>query len=80
MVDPENFDFRPKLNNEITVAEDDDFIGPYSALIGFQNTSNHMGHYWIPGSKLGKASFPIPPNKAVIKEMRDVVMCQTGYR
>ena len=80
MVDPENFDFRPKKNNELTIVDEDDFIGPYSALIGSPNISNYMGHYWIPGRKLSKASFPVPPNRAVIKEMRDVLMFQTGYR
>ena len=80
LVDPENYDFRPNRNNELNLEGESNFIGPYSPLIGYPDTTNYQGYYWIPGHRSNKASFPIPPNRAVIKKMRDVVMCQTGYR
>ena len=79
LVDADNFDFRPQLNNALTNT-DNTFTGPYSPYIGSSNTNTYLGHYWIPGRKLQKVSFPIPTNGAIVNKMRDVVMCQTGYR
>ena len=86
LVDPENYDFRPNPDNEMTIDDEGNFIGPYSPMIGshlmdpMDPTSSYEGNYWIPGHRSNKASFPIPPHKAAIKKMRDVVMCQTGYK
>ena len=86
LVDPENYDFRPKPDTEMTIDDEGNFIGPYSPMIGshlmdpMDFTSSYEGNYWIPGHRSNKASFPIPPHKAAIRKMRDVVMCQTGYK
>ena len=79
LIDAENYDFRPKPNNALT-NDDGSFIGPYSPNIGSVNNNNYLGQYWIPGRKMQTTSFPIPKNKALIEKMRDVVICQTGYR
>ena len=86
LVDPENYDFRPNPNTEMTIDDEGNFIGPYSPSIGshlidpMDPRSSYEGYYWIPGHRSNKASFPIPSHKAAIKKMRDVVMCQTGYK
>ena len=79
LVDPDNFDFRPKMNNAL-MNTDNSYSGPYSPYIGSLNTSDDLKHYWIPGRKERKASFPVPKDGSTIRQMRDVVMCQTGYR
>ena len=86
LVDPANYDFRPNPDTEMTIDDEGDFIGPYSPMIGshlmdpMDLSSSYEGNYWIPGHRSNKASFPIPPHKAAIRKMRDVVMCQTGYK
>ena len=70
----------------MTIDDEGNFIGPYSPSIGshlmdpMDHRSSPEGYYWIPGHRSNKASFPIPSHKAAIKKMRDVVMCQTGYK
>ena len=72
-------DFRPKVDTALT-NKDSTFSGPYSPDIGSKNETDHLSHYWIPGRKSMKASFPIPRSGAKLDKMRDVLMCQTGYR
>ena len=79
LVDVDNFDFRPKVDTALT-NEDSTFSGSYSPDIGSVNENDDLSHYWIPGRKLAKTSFPIPRNGAKLGKMRDVLMCQTGYR
>ena len=72
MVDADNYDFRPVPGGGFITPDGGEIIGAYT----LEETSLM---YWIPGRKLYKASFPIPPDQGTVKAERSDVICNTGY-
>ena len=83
LVDPENFDFRPKNTKDVVdagthfeqylgeIVGDTPDIGAYE--YGAKN-------YWIPGRKFAKASRPIPSDKSVSKNTKVELMWLGAYK
>ena len=72
MVDADNYDFRPAAGGGFITPDGGEIIGAYT--LGESSLT-----YWIPGRKLYKASFPIPPDQGTVKAERSDVICNTGY-
>ena len=54
LIDPNNFDFRPKPGSDY----DKQYVGPYLSNDTF---------YWIPGRKTNQPSFPIPRDGGILR-------------
>ena len=68
--DPDNFDFRPNPDSDLVGEK----IGPYG-----QESMDHGGVYWIPGSQDIGASTPIPPNGTHTAKCNAHLMWLSGY-